>query len=172
MKYFIFLTVFLSHTAFNWQSPQPTIEETISWIEGKMEFSHKMPIGGTVRSSVKIDKNTKILKYQNIYLIPGKATQTTIYIVPLKSINPNNIRIEEYEGDFWVHIYTSNNKYEIKWQSQFDNQSEPDPATTKHKTISFMIPHAELDATPDFANRLKTALSHLVKLCGGTGEKF
>lgn len=172
MKYLVLLLVSFSLSNFRAQTTTPTLEETISWIEGKMDFSHPMIIGGTARSSVKIDKKTKVLTYQNTYFTPGKPTQTTTYFVPLKSINPNNIRVQESNGDYWVHIYTNNNKYDIKWQSQYDYQSQPDPTTTTHNTISFMIPRSELDATPDFANRLKTALSHLIKLCGGTGEKF
>jgi hypothetical protein len=154
------------------QGSDATLDETVSWIEGKLNFyDHDKFIPHSI--SVKFDKATKVLKFTTIFREKeGNPRQYIVRYIPLKQINPNNIYIQENdEGYYWVNFY-SNNKNVIKWESWFVNEGEEKKIILMENNFQFRIPPSENLKNPDLAIRLKKAMIHLIKLCGGTGEKF
>jgi hypothetical protein len=155
------------------QGDDATLDETVSWIEGKLNYyDYDKIVPHSI--SVKFDKATKVLKFTTIFREKeGNPRQYVVRYIPLKLINPNNIYIEENEeGYHWVNFSSNNNKNVIKWESWFVNEGADKKTILMENNFQFRIPPSENLKNPDLAVRLKKAMIHLIKLCGGTGEKF
>lgn len=148
-----------------------TLDETISWIEGKLNFTDNSLTGRT-RNDVIFDKITNTLKYTRIYLNPDfSVNQYYITYIPMKNANPANIKISQNDGRYWVYLYSNDSKPIFKVESWFANEASNKLVMLYPETyITFSS--NELEKTPNLPERLKIAFIHLIKLCGGTGEKF
>lgn len=169
----IFIIAFLISASTYGQTTQPTLDETISWIEGKLNYYDG---SGVVKSQieVKFDKSTSVLKFKTIFYNSkdGSPHQIVIRYIPIKQMNPNNIQIQESEGTFWLYLYSNDSKNVIKWESWFVDKGDETKTILMEDSAFFVIPPDENAKNPDLANRLKKAFVNLIKYCGGTGEKY
>ena len=168
----LIIAILISASTFG-QTTQPTLDETISWIEGKLNYYDG---SGFVKSQieVKFDKSTNILKFTTVYYNSkdGSPHQIVIRYIPIKLMNPNNMLIQEGEGTYWLYLYSNDNKRVIKWESWFVDKGDETKTILMEDNLFFRIPADENAKNTDLANRLKKAFSNLIKYCGGTGEKY
>ena len=154
------------------QENSATLDETVSWIEGKLNYLSRNSIGAS-EIKVKYDKTTKTLKYTTLYMNSDLTPkQYSIYYLPVKSINPNNIQITEKDGTYWLYLYSNNDKDSFKWESWFIKDGPEKKLTYMEANIFFVIPPEIIAKETNLPERLKKAFIHLIKLSGGTGEKF
>lgn len=167
----ILITLTLLNKNFS-QENNATLDETVSWIEGKLNYLSRNGLGAS-EIKVKYDKVTKTLKYTTLHMNSDLTpNQYSIYYVPVKLINPNNIQITEKDGTAWLYLYSNDDKDSFKWESWFVKEGAEKKLTYMEAKIFFNIPPDVIAKNPELPQRLKKAFIHLIKLSGGTGEKF
>lgn len=157
---------------YNAQEKNATLEETIEFIEGKLQIFDAAP-PAPLKYEAKYNTLTKILEVKVTNLATDFKKETFfLYEIPITKINPDNILITETFGVYGLYLHTNNNANVISERFYYNGE---DPKKIKPYMVSkmtFKIPADEIVKNPNLPERLKKAFIHLIKLTGGKGEKF
>lgn len=150
-------------------------QETVSWIKSRLNYNKQWE-EKTYESLdvVKYDFNNDTLFYRVQYTWGKKDGGHRINAIPIKDINPERIIITRStgdEGDLRIELYTNNGKKSIK--ELLKGSANDEYITLYRDKTPLYLPKAKLDMEGyNLPERIVNALKHLIKLAGGSGEKF
>ena len=158
---------------------EATKRETVEWIKSRVDYFR-----GTDKHSffnkielIKYDYEADTLFYKVQHFNNGKAHDGyRIDAIPLKDINPDRIRVVDLMGDdgMGIELYTNNGGELIKSHLyRIGENSDRKSMTLKYKQVTIFFPKSVIEREgTDLPSRTVKALTHLIKLAGGQGEKF
>lgn len=171
-KTLILICILTTTNKFFGQQNNATLDETIEFIEGKLDLFESFP-PAPKKLEVKFNKSTKVLSHKIYYWETDfKKAAFSYYEIPITKINPNNIFIKEIFGVYCIYLYTNNNSKVISDRFYYPGEDYNKIKPFMVSEISFCIPADVILKDPHLPERLKSAFIHLIKLCGGNGEKF
>jgi hypothetical protein len=171
-QFLLLICIFTTANKFFGQQSNATLDETIEFIEGKLDLFESTP-PAPMKLEVKFNKSTKVLKHKRTHLKTDFQKENYFYYeIPITKINPNNILIKEVNGVYWIYLYTNNNSKIISERFCYPGEDSNKIKPFMVSEISFRIPADAVIKDSDLPERLKNAFIHLIKLSGGTGEKF
>lgn len=155
------------------QNSNPSIDETIEWIESKMNFSDINILNEHYSFKINIDKKKKEMIIEKIIKQSDGSYRHEVHYLPIQKIDLNNIQIKESDGDYFISLFAINNNHNTFRQESWNDKDKPNDKITLHDSEeNFVISSYQNKKNPNLPERFKTALINLIKLYGGKGEKF
>lgn len=174
----LFFIILFALTKFSFsQDNNANLDETTAWLQSKLNFYYYDNLDNKTKLDVAFDKKTKSLTVtRTTKLKDSENLKISVTTIPMKDIDPNNIQVKEdvyNPGNYWLILKVNNAQFLIKWKTkQVGKPTDLDNFLHSEKDIQFYIPKNEIARNDNLHNRLKTSFIHLIKLCGGKGEKF
>jgi hypothetical protein len=154
-----------------------TKKETVEWLKSRLDFNaqweektyHRLEL-------VKYDYTNDTLFYKVHHIYGGKPhTGYRIDAIPMRDINPDRIRIVTMignTGDMGLELYTINGKKSIQSYVGFERDVGK-PMKLDYDMVTLYFPKSVISTQGvEITQRAANAVKHLIKLSGGTGEKF
>ena len=168
--------------AFSSYSQDASREETMDWIEGKYgdyqrNYLKEPDFKDSYTDVVKLsfDRAENVLIYEISSFQEGSAVKNgltrSIFRAPLSDLNPEEIELGYYPNseDVTIKLVTTNQKKSIIrqfWKGEEGGKFDP------VDSLTFCLSQQLLKDFENLPERTKKALEHLIRLCGGEGEKF
>lgn len=155
-----------------------TKKETVEWLKSRLDYNaqweekhyHELKV-------IKYDYQNDTLFYKVHYIYGDKPhSGYRVDAIPMRDINPNRIRIVNMignSGDMGLELYTNYGKESIKSYLSFDSEGNPTGKPLDYKMVTLYFPKWVISTQGvEITQRAAKAVKHLIKLAGGTGEKF
>lgn len=161
-NFIIFIILILVNIKLYAQSNNATIQETFEWLKGKLDM-----IDSDYSRTLSFDKSNCTLIVESV-----KTDQVAPYIaketIPISKVDPSSITISEAYYAIFISFKIIGDKeliHRVVTETKWDKINDVwDNSTSFHLPLS-----VKQNNIPE---RIKTALKHLIKLCGGKQEKF
>jgi hypothetical protein len=138
---------------------KPTLKETIDFLKPKL--SQTFYNSGYAECTFEFDYKTNTITYtkKGTTGIKNNVEFTFIYKIPLKMVNLKDIAYYDFGSNIELKI---NNEEKL---ITFDNTYDGSRSVEKRATASITINKWDFE-------KIKEALIHAIRLCGGKGEAF
>lgn len=160
--------------AFKQEDKQPTLQETLSWLKSKLEYSYEKQLGDCLHKEnhfVKFDSQKHLLTVIDSNVFCGKF-QITTQIINLSDIDPNSVYVKKLEPSnrfYQLKLKVTNNKEKIYYKLE----NEGEKTTTFYAgNYTLNIPDAIIENDENLPDRLTKALKRAATLSGGKKEAY
>ena len=177
MKCFFYIILFSMFISFI--PSDQSMKETIDFVQSKLTGRHYIydpafkSISWDYEITYSFDGKTNILTQKKYGTFLGNP-DTCISKIPLKYLNPENLKINNAEEDgSIIKIVTTNNK---KMISVYESHRSSDGGFAKEQIKAdfayLYIPKSTLETNENIADRIMKAMKHAIILAGGKSESF
>lgn len=159
------------------QTNNPTLKETAEWMSSKVEGQYFSSLNSFFNLSLTWDAEKKVMKYtssQTVGLLGPLENGNYVNEFDPKNIDPKSIYISDKGSSVKIHFSCNNGtgcikSYHLEQNEKGDLIKEDG---VNWKAYDITLYSDVLKKNENLPDRFIEAFRHLIKLRGGTGEKF